>query len=127
MRFPYQHGRAIHRNVFEGAMNVKPQRSGHFGRVETGRASKQWHAVTIVAKGNSCEAARAARNNRYLSADAPRLPLAECSNPEACSCSYKHHADRRAQARRADDDGALSRGTRVTTERRVQPDRRKSD
>jgi hypothetical protein len=106
---------------------MKPQRSSHFGRIETGRVSKQWHAVTIVAKGSSCEAARAARDKRYLSAEAPRLPLPECSKPEACSCSYKHHADRRAQTRRADDDGALSRGTRVNPERRMRPDRRKSD
>jgi hypothetical protein len=106
---------------------MKPQRSSHFGGIEAGRVSKQWHAVTIVAKSSSCEAARATRNKRYLSAEAPRLPLAECSKPEACSCSYKHHADRRAETRRADDDGALSRGTGVRPERRTQPDRRKSD
>jgi hypothetical protein len=106
-------------------MNVKLQRSG---RAEEGRVSKQWHAVSIVAKSSSCEAARAARNTRYLSAEAPRLPLAECTKPEACSCSYKHYADRRAETRRADDEeGALSSGTRPNPERRMRPDRRKTD
>ena len=109
-------------------MIMKPQRSGHLGSVETARESKQWHAVSIVTKGSSCEAARAARNTRYLSAEAPRLPLADCTKPEACSCSYKHYADRRTETRRADDDeGALSRGTSPGPERRLQRDRRKSD
>jgi hypothetical protein len=98
-------------------MSVKPQKS----------VSKQWHAVTIVAKNSSCEAARAARNTRYLSAEAPRLPLAECSKPDACPCAYKHHADRRGEPRRAEDDGGLSRNTSAAPERRMQHDRRKTD
>jgi hypothetical protein len=108
-------------------MSMKPQRSGNAARVEAERVSKQWHAVTIVAKSSSCDAARAARNTRYLSAEAPRLPLADCSKPDACPCAYKHYADRRAEARRADDDGGPSRSTSVTPERRMRPDRRKSD
>jgi len=99
-------------------MSVKPQKSP---------VSKQWHAVTIVAKGSSCEAARAARNTRYLSAQAPRLPLADCSKPDACPCAYKHHADRRGEARRTDDEGGMSRSTGVTPERRQRADRRKID
>jgi len=117
----------INQWLMEYCDSMKAQRSGNIGRVEAGRVSKQWHAVTIVAKSGSCEAARAARNTRYLSAEAPRLPLAACSKPEACSCSYKHYADRRAETRRADDGGALSRGTRASPERRMQPDRRKTD
>jgi hypothetical protein len=98
-------------------MSVKPQKS----------ASKQWHAVTIAAKSSSCEAARAARNTRYLSAQAPRLPLPECSKPDACPCAYRHYADRRSEVRRADDEGGLSRNTSATPERRTQHDRRRSD
>ena len=99
-------------------MSVKLQKSP---------VSKQWHAVTIVTKSSSCEAARAARNTRYLSAQAPRLPLADCSKPDACPCAYKHHADRRSESRRADDEGGLSRSTGATPERRLRPDRRKID
>jgi hypothetical protein len=108
-------------------MSMKSQRSGNAGRLEAGRVPKQWHAVAIVAKSSSCEAARAARGTRYLSAEAPRLPLAECSKPDACPCAYKHYADRRAESRRADDGGAPTRGTSTTPERRMQPDRRKTD
>jgi hypothetical protein len=107
-------------------MSMKPQRSQIASRLEAGRVSKQWHAVTIVSKSSSCEAARAARGTRYLSAEAPRLPLAECSKPDACPCAYKHHADRRAEARRAEDGGGL-RSASPASERRLQPDRRKTD
>jgi hypothetical protein len=107
-------------------MSMKPQRSHNASRLGAGRVSKQWHAVTIISKSSSCEAARAAKGTRYLSAEAPRLPLAECSKPDACTCAYKHHADRRAEARRADDGGGL-RSSSPTPERRMQPDRRNND
>jgi hypothetical protein len=105
---------------------MKPQRSSNPVRLEAERVSKQWHAVTIVAKNSSCEAARAARNTRYLSAEAPRLPLADCSKPDACPCAYRHHADRRAEARRADDDGGPLRSS-PNPERRMQRGRRQTD
>jgi hypothetical protein len=96
-------------------------------KLQKSPVSKQWHAVTIVTKGSSCEAARAARNTRYLSAQAPRLPLIDCSKPDACPCAYKHHADRRSEARRADDEGGIARSTGATPERRQRADRRKID
>ena len=34
-----------------------------------------WHAVSIVTPNSCCEAAQALRNHRFLSKDAPRLPL----------------------------------------------------
>lgn len=92
------------------------------------RTSSQWHAVAIKAKGESCDAVQARRATRFLSSDAPRLPLAECSTSDTCTCVYKHHADRRAHARRQDEkDDGLRRSTKVEQERRQTHDRRKTD
>jgi hypothetical protein len=85
---------------------------------------KGWHAVSILPKGACCEAALALRNARFLSAEAPRLPLAQCSTPTSCGCAYKHHPDRRGSPRRKDDAAGLRR-TKVEQERRGQGDRRK--
>jgi len=39
---------------------------------------------------------------RFLSDEAPRLPLTQCSAGASCSCAYKHHAARRGPPRRAE-------------------------
>jgi hypothetical protein len=91
------------------------------------RAASHWHAVAVRPKGQSCEAVQACRSARFLSGDAPRLPLAECSTSDTCSCVYKHHADRRAQPRRRDETDGLRRSGKVEQERRLTRDRRKTD
>jgi len=88
---------------------------------------KGWHAVSILPKGACCEAALKLRGARFLSAEAPRLPLAQCTTPKSCGCAYKHHADRRGQPRRKDEAIGLRRSTKVEQERRAQGDRRKTD
>ena len=91
------------------------------------RAVSHWHAVAIKPKGQCCEAVQARRTARFLSKEAPRLPLAECSTSDTCSCVYKHHADRRAHPRRQDETNGLRRSGKVTQERRTTHDRRKTD
>ena len=91
------------------------------------RAPSHWHAVAIRPKGASCDAVQACRAARYLSGDAPRLPLSECTASDTCSCVYKHHADRRAQPRRQEERDGLRRSSKVDQERRLSRDRRKSD
>ena len=86
-----------------------------------------WHAVAIRPKGQCCEAVQAFRSARFLSSEAPRLPLAECSTADTCACVYKHHADRRAQPRRQDEKDGLRRSGKVVQERRQSGDRRKTD
>lgn len=86
-----------------------------------------WHAVSIATKSSSCEAARALRSARYLSAKAPRLPLPECTAPNTCPCAYKHHEDRRGQPRRNDETGGLKRGAKPAQERRGSRGRRQTD
>lgn len=90
-------------------------------------AATRWHAVAVRPKGSSCDAVQARRTARYLSKEAPRLPLAECTSSDTCSCVYKHHADRRVQPRRQDETGELRRNAKVAQERRLGRDRRKPD
>ena len=91
------------------------------------RIPSHWHAVCIKAKGPCCEAVQAYRAARFLSSDAPRLPLPGCTLSDTCGCVYKHHADRRAQPRRQEERDGLRRSSKVDQERRLSRDRRKPD
>lgn len=85
------------------------------------------HAVTIAPGPRACTAARDLRNQRFLSREAPTLPLKKCDSPE-CTCRYEHYDDRRSNPRRARDLGVSIDGY-DGNERRVKPKRgrRKSD
>jgi len=63
----------------------------------------RYHCVTVNAGTAACPAALDLKDVRILSADAPRLPMAECTMPADCRCTYRHHDDRRAGPRRALD------------------------
>jgi hypothetical protein len=86
-----------------------------------------WHAVSIVTTNSSCHTARALRAIRFLSHEAPRLPLAQCNAGSSCPCAYKHYDDRRRQPRRAEELTGLRRPNPLKTERRQQRGRRSSD
>jgi hypothetical protein len=105
---------------------IKPPVSSKQAAASASQPRKDWHAVSILPKGASCEAALAMRGTRFLSAQAPRLPLAQCTTPKSCTCAYKHHADRRGQPRRKDEAMGLKR-TKVEQERRARGDRRNTD
>jgi hypothetical protein len=91
------------------------------------RRVSPWHAVSILSSESSCPAARALRAARFLSSEAPRLPLAQCGCPGACPCAYKHHADRRGHTRRQEELTGLRRSSRIVEERRTQRGRRSTD
>lgn len=67
----------------------------------------RYHCVTINAGKHGCDAAKALKDVRMLSAQAPRLPLAQCSSPDTCPCTYRHYDDRRAGPRRARERGDM--------------------
>lgn len=60
----------------------------------TSTASKSYTAVTIVPGPDACEAVLTFDGKRFLSGDAPILPLADCGS-SSCTCKYVHHEDRR--------------------------------
>jgi hypothetical protein len=82
-----------------------------FGRTEpepapaaAKKAVQRFHAVTIATGSRACTAARALRDQRFLSRDAPPLPLKDC-DCATCGCRYEHYDDRRSMGRRARDLG----------------------
>jgi hypothetical protein len=68
------------------------------------RLSNPWHAVTILPGPKRCVAVTKLLNQRYLSKEAPVLPLKDCTEP-ACTCRYRHHDDRRLEGPTLDRNG----------------------
>jgi hypothetical protein len=66
----------------------------------------KWYAVSVVPGKRCCLAAKQVFKKRWLSADAPRLPLERC-DLRTCECRYQHHTDRRGTPRRRVDREAL--------------------
>jgi len=64
-------------------------------------AQNPFHAVSVLVAGSCCQDARKAAGERYLSRNAPPLPLPGCNMPETCNCRFKKHIDRRHHDRRA--------------------------
>ena len=73
-------------------INPERDRRAGFG------ASDPFHAVSILPVETGCPAVESIKVQRFLSEDAPGLPLADCSVVE-CRCKYVHYADRRGGAR----------------------------
>lgn len=88
---------------------------------------KHWHAVCITAKALSCTAAQDLRRKRFLSKEAPLLPLEGCSNPFACPCTYKHYEDRRGKLRRKGETSFTATQKIPKVERRASNGRRSDD
>ena len=98
-------------------------KSGDTGRFPA--ANKRWHAVSVKPGTGACAVASSGRSRRWLSREAPQLPLPGCNKPDTCRCTYQHHEDRRGEGRRAEDTDAFKRPPVVQVERRKHQDRRK--
>ena len=91
------------------------------------KAVQRFHAVTIAAGPRACAAALMLRDQRFLSRDAPPLPLKDCSCAK-CDCRYEHYDDRRQMGRRARDLGVSLDGYTEDEKRgAAKRGRRKSD
>jgi hypothetical protein len=78
----------------------------------------RYHAVSIVPGASACAQAKALKDVRLLSLEAPRLPIVGCASPETCSCKFQHHADRRAGPRRSGLRSTLPAAAAATNRRR---------
>lgn len=81
-------------------------------RSAAGVASLQnlFHGVEVVpGRGRGCERAREIAGRRFLSEEAPLLPLEGCTTPDRCTCVYRHYEDRRTDKRRDTDLGLPER------------------
>jgi hypothetical protein len=84
----------------------------------TRRVTRQpWHAVTIAAPANACEAAQACNGKRFLSSEAPWLPLEGC-DVKRCNCRYRHYEDRRGDSRRQGEKSAGAAAKESSNRRR---------
>lgn len=81
-----------------------------------------YHCVEVKIPYDACEAVMQLHGVRYLSAEAPNLPLPACD--QNCSCTFKHYDDRRVEERRDafDSSGIHFSGTK---NRRLGRDRRR--
>ena len=94
------------------------------------RIVNPWHAVEVRTARGACPACAALAGRRFLSSEAPALPVAGCLEPAACRAVYRHHDDRRAGPRRAADLPGLARtgsGREGSAERRTGRGRRGTD
>jgi hypothetical protein len=82
--------------------------------------------VSILPRGEVCIEVLALTNRRFLSTQAPKLPLKGCPFAATCKCIYRHYLDRRQGPRRSvDETGFRTAATGV--ERRAGRGRRRED
>lgn len=62
-----------------------------------------YHSVSVETESNACKAVEQLKHKRFLSDDAPSLPLHNCQAQD-CQCHYTHYEDRRDKngSRRSD-------------------------
>lgn len=85
-----------------------------------------FHAVSVVPGANPRRTAVEVTGVRFLSRQAPQLPLSGCDKAH-CGCHYKHHPDRRAGPRRSWDFFTQSPPRNAGEERRKNRGRRSTD
>ncbi len=74
----------------------------------------------------ACEAVRDIEHQRFLSSEAPLLPLPDCSDPNGCRCKYKHWDDRRQEEDRRTPFRGIGEQYHAQDEKRAGRDRRSS-
>jgi hypothetical protein len=85
-----------------------------------------WNAVTISRGPQACQVARSCGTRRWLSSQAPRLPMPGC-DAKNCECRYRHFQDRRAKPRRQMDRDFIGRYFNGPEQRLGPRGRRESD
>ena len=89
--------------------------------------TSRFHAVEIRCAKDACRAAKDTRGERYLSAEAPLLPLDQCDRRDRCRCGYKHYEDRRTGSRRRAEVDLTTQSDSERAERRLGKGRRVED
>jgi len=86
-----------------------------------------FHSVSIICdRRQACRTARGFGERRFLAREAPTLPLTSCEKA-TCACRYEHHDDRRADPRRATDEGRAEHHYSGPERRHQQRGRRRGD
>jgi hypothetical protein len=90
------------------------------------RQPSPWYAVSIVPGEECCASARMHQSTRWLSLEAPRLPIQGC-DARQCDCRYRHHTDRRENTQRKQDRDGWVRNYKGEERRSRARGRRDSD
>lgn len=69
----------------------------------------RYQAIAIFRGTVCCSIARRFSEHRFLTREAPTLPLNGCTMPQRCECRYLKFKDRRGDSRRLDDFAAATR------------------
>ena len=85
-----------------------------------------YHAGSVLPCAKACAAAYRFSGQRFLSRQAPRLPLPSC-DVATCGCRFKHHKDRRSGPRRNSDVGMMTLGYSGQERRLTRGGRRSTD
>jgi hypothetical protein len=91
-------------DLFKRAKALFGREAPEAAPAEPRREQVRFHAVTIAPGVRACTEARALQGKRFLSREAPLLPLRNCGSSR-CECRYEHYDDRRKGHRRAHDLG----------------------
>lgn len=86
---------------------------------------KTYHCVEVQKGFPACKAVQDLGAVRFLSDEAPSLPLSGCTEGK-CTCSFVHHDDRRDDERRYAYGQFANIPPTISGERRARTDRRKS-
>ena len=102
----------------------------HFNGHETAAShSNPYQAVSIHCYEGACADAKRLQGNRYLTAEAPVIPLENCT-AQRCHCVYRHHEDRRSgekDRRKLEEPAAAFLTPSDQRDRRREPGRRATD
>jgi hypothetical protein len=110
--------------LFRKRVKAEVQWSGR--PVQQHRVVNPYHAVSIAPGIGCCQSAQSLTGKRFLSAEAPQMPLRDC-NTKSCTCRYVHHDDRRSIAARRNRDVWNKNAGFVRSDRRRSPGRRAMD
>lgn len=94
--------------------------------IQVHRVVNTHHAVSIAPGNGCCQAAHQMTGRRFLSAEAPQVPLPGCS-AKSCTCRYVHHEDRRSKPVRRNHDVWNKNVAFVMNDRRHNHGRRATD
>jgi hypothetical protein len=107
------------------AMRRTPAKKLLAANVQTGLPANPYHCVAIHHRDGACVAVERLSGQRFLSKDAPPLPLPACNAPE-CRCRYVHFDDRRQGDERRNPHPMLAHiGGYQGRERRAGEERRR--
>jgi hypothetical protein len=89
-------------SLFQRARVLLRQSEPETAAVPPRKVVNPHHAVSIVPGHRACPEAQALQGQRFLSREAPALPLRGCGAGK-CTCRYEHYQDRRKGGRRGRD------------------------